>query len=202
MGTTEHTSHLREQLCAGIDPIPRSQEWRGTSFVLRALLSSVPPMAPAESAVLPTGKTNSRNAPTGRILHRPPDPASQVSASVNCAALCSRLDSYSFLLDSVSSRNPEDPLFGSNQHHNSNASLAEKVKEMHSHDRPKDPDNSSPSKIELISHALDNLLCVINSNADILADQLDPGHGAHRHISRIKKAIKTAGDLVCQLRIA
>lgn len=53
-----------------------------------------------------------------------------------------------------------------------------------------------PAKIEAISHAVNNLLCVINANADILSDQLDAAHNAIRSVAQIKKATKSAADLM------
>ena len=52
------------------------------------------------------------------------------------------------------------------------------------------------SKVDAISHAVNNLLCVINANADILSDQLDASHNAIRSVSQIKKATKSAADLM------
>jgi CheY-like chemotaxis protein len=61
-------------------------------------------------------------------------------------------------------------------------------------------DRLPPSKIDAISHALNNLLCVINANADILTDQLDSTHNAARSVSQIKKATKSAADLMRLLK--
>jgi DNA-binding NarL/FixJ family response regulator len=56
------------------------------------------------------------------------------------------------------------------------------------------------SKNRLITHALNNLLCVISANADILADQLSSsGPGAHS-LSEIKKAALAAAALMRQLK--
>lgn len=54
-------------------------------------------------------------------------------------------------------------------------------------------------KIEVISHALTNLLCIISANAEILADQVDASHNAVRSVNQIKKATKTAAELMRQL---
>ena len=56
------------------------------------------------------------------------------------------------------------------------------------------------SKLDAISHAVSNLLCVINANADILTDQLDPAHNASRSVTQIKKAAKSAADLIRLLK--
>lgn len=56
------------------------------------------------------------------------------------------------------------------------------------------------AKIDAISHALNNLLCIINANADILTDQLDSTHNAVRSVSQIKKATKSAADLMRLLK--
>jgi DNA-binding NarL/FixJ family response regulator len=64
------------------------------------------------------------------------------------------------------------------------------------------PENSSvaASKTQVISHALNNLLCVITANADILSDQLkDSAHG-ERSLSEIKRAAKSAADLTRLLK--
>jgi predicted ABC-type ATPase len=55
------------------------------------------------------------------------------------------------------------------------------------------------TKIELVSHAVHNLLCVISANADILADQIDGSHPAARSVDQIKKAAKAAAELMRQL---
>ena len=61
-------------------------------------------------------------------------------------------------------------------------------------------DRLQPSKLDAISHAINNLLCVINANADILTDQLDATHNAVRSVAQIKKATKSAADLMRLLR--
>jgi DNA-binding NarL/FixJ family response regulator len=58
------------------------------------------------------------------------------------------------------------------------------------------PDRLAASKLDAISHAVNNLLCVINANADILSDQLDASHSAIRSLTQIKKATKSAADLI------
>jgi hypothetical protein len=61
-------------------------------------------------------------------------------------------------------------------------------------------DRLQPAKLDAISHAINNLLCVINANADILTDQLDATHNAVRSVTQIKKATKSAADLMRLLR--
>ena len=56
------------------------------------------------------------------------------------------------------------------------------------------------SKVELVSHALNNLLCVISAYADILADQVPGPEPAVRSINEIKKAAKSASDLMRHLK--
>jgi CheY-like chemotaxis protein len=56
------------------------------------------------------------------------------------------------------------------------------------------------AKVDAISHAINNLLCVINANADILTDQLEATHNAVRSVSQIKKATKSAADLMRLLK--
>jgi len=58
----------------------------------------------------------------------------------------------------------------------------------------------SGAKNEIISHALNNLLCVINANADILADRL-PGTDPGMHsVAEIKKAARRAAELMRHLK--
>src|SRR6266403_622168 len=51
-------------------------------------------------------------------------------------------------------------------------------------------DRLPANKLDAISHAVNNLLCVISANADILTDQLDATHHATRSMTQIKKATK------------
>jgi CheY-like chemotaxis protein len=61
-------------------------------------------------------------------------------------------------------------------------------------------DGRPVSKLDAISHAVNNLLCVINANADIITDQLDATHNATRSLTQIKKATKNASDLIRLLK--
>lgn len=61
-------------------------------------------------------------------------------------------------------------------------------------------DRLPANKIDAISHAVNNLLCVISANADILTDQLDATHNATRSLTQIKKATKNASDLIRLLK--
>lgn len=61
-------------------------------------------------------------------------------------------------------------------------------------------DHLPSTKLDAISHAINNLLCVINANADILTDQLEQTHNAVRSVSQIKKATKSAADLMRLLK--
>ena len=56
------------------------------------------------------------------------------------------------------------------------------------------------AKIELVSHALNNLLCVISAYADILGEQVEGPEPAVRGIGEIKKAAKSASDLMRHLK--
>lgn len=61
------------------------------------------------------------------------------------------------------------------------------------------------SKNQVITHALNNLLCVISANADLLADKLSnstgPGIGPDfRPLSEIKKAAQSAAALMRHLK--
>jgi DNA-binding NarL/FixJ family response regulator len=64
---------------------------------------------------------------------------------------------------------------------------------------PEDPRRDEPlpaHRLNAISHALNNLLCVISANADVLADRLDGSHPAVHCVDEIKKAAKSAADLM------
>jgi Mg2+ and Co2+ transporter CorA len=61
-------------------------------------------------------------------------------------------------------------------------------------------DHLTANKLDAISHAVNNLLCVISANADILSDQLDATHNATRSLTQIKKATKNASDLIRLLK--
>jgi len=61
-------------------------------------------------------------------------------------------------------------------------------------------DRLPTAKVDAISHAINNLLCVINANADVLTDQLEATHNAIRSVSQIKKATKSAADLMRLLK--
>ena len=56
-----------------------------------------------------------------------------------------------------------------------------------------------PSRAEVVSHAVNNLLCVINANADVLADHFADSNLAARSVHEIKKAAKSAADLIRSL---
>ncbi len=64
------------------------------------------------------------------------------------------------------------------------------------------PDKTTfPStKNQVITHALNNLLCVISANADILADQLHAVGPDARPLVEIKKAAQSAAVLMRQLK--
>jgi len=64
------------------------------------------------------------------------------------------------------------------------------------------PDSSAvtSNKTQIISHALNNLLCVITANADILDEHINhSGPGVHS-LTEIKKAAKSAADLMRLLK--
>jgi CheY-like chemotaxis protein len=83
-------------------------------------------------------------------------------------------------------------------------------KKSHSHSRKAQPMPASPnasdsavvasSKNDAISHALNNLLCVITANADVLADHVVLSGPGGRSLSEIKRAAKSASDLMRLLR--
>jgi DNA-binding NarL/FixJ family response regulator len=53
---------------------------------------------------------------------------------------------------------------------------------------------------QAISHAMNNLLCVISAHADILSEHLDPSESIARNIAEIKKAAKSAADFMRHLK--
>jgi DNA-binding NtrC family response regulator len=63
--------------------------------------------------------------------------------------------------------------------------------------------NSAPvitSKNQVISHALTNLLCVITANADVLEEHVGSSAPGVRSLAEIKKAAKSACDLMRLIR--
>ena len=58
----------------------------------------------------------------------------------------------------------------------------------------------TPSRAEVVSHAVNNLLCVINANADVLADHFASSGLAAHSVHQIKKAAKSAADLIRNLK--
>jgi hypothetical protein len=56
-----------------------------------------------------------------------------------------------------------------------------------------------PSRAEVVSHAVNKLLCEINANADVLADHFADSNLAARSVHEIKKAAKSAADLIRSL---
>ena len=64
------------------------------------------------------------------------------------------------------------------------------------------PESSSmaTSKAQVISHALNNLLCVITANADILSEHVGASVPGVRSLEEIKRAAKSASDLMRLLK--
>ena len=63
------------------------------------------------------------------------------------------------------------------------------------------PDSTTSStRAQVISHALNNLLCVITANADILSEHVDASGPGVRSLSEIKRAAKSASDLMRLLK--
>jgi DNA-binding NtrC family response regulator len=56
------------------------------------------------------------------------------------------------------------------------------------------------SKNQVITHALNNLLCVISANAELLADQFSADSRDARPLTEIKKAAKSAAALMRHLK--
>jgi len=63
-----------------------------------------------------------------------------------------------------------------------------------------DNSSSNSNKTEVISHALNNLLCVITANADMLDAHINSTGPGVRSLIEIKKAAKSAADLMRLLR--
>jgi len=61
-------------------------------------------------------------------------------------------------------------------------------------------DTTPSSRTQAISHALNNLLCVITANADLLAEHVPHDSSGERSLIEIKKAAKSASDLMRQLK--
>lgn len=62
------------------------------------------------------------------------------------------------------------------------------------------PEDGSSSRTRDISHALNNLLCVITANADILAEHVNGSVPGTHSVAEIKKAVKSASDLTRLLK--
>jgi DNA-binding NarL/FixJ family response regulator len=62
------------------------------------------------------------------------------------------------------------------------------------------PEATPGSRNRAISHALNNLLCVITANADLLAEHVSHSSTGEHSLTEIKKAAKSASDLMRQLR--
>jgi len=76
---------------------------------------------------------------------------------------------------------------------------AHSANKTQAHLAPDDPQHAErfpAHRMNAISHALNNLLCVISANADVLADRLDGSDPAAHSVAEIKKAAKAAADLM------
>jgi DNA-binding NarL/FixJ family response regulator len=65
---------------------------------------------------------------------------------------------------------------------------------------PSDHALPSSTRTLAISHALNNLLCVITANADLLAEHINGSSRGVHSLSEIKRAAKSASDLMRQLK--
>ena len=122
------------------------------------------------------------------------DPQFQTAASVAGAAV-------SLLLEEVNSVSLQTAVLSAiNSNGNKDRKNSRKGSSMLYAHVSEDFDRLPAAKVDAISHAINNLLCVINANADILIDQLDNAHNASRSVSQIKKATKSAADLMRLLK--
>ena len=122
------------------------------------------------------------------------DPQFQTAASVAGAVV-------SLLLEEVNSVSLQTAVLSAiNSNGNKDRKNSRKGSSMLYAHVSEDFDRLPAAKVDAISHAINNLLCVINANADILIDQLDNTHNASRSVSQIKKATKSAADLMRLLK--
>jgi DNA-binding NarL/FixJ family response regulator len=122
------------------------------------------------------------------------DPQFHTAASVAGAAV-------SLLLDDVNSASLQTAVLSAiNSNGNRDRKNSRKGSSMLYPHVSEDLNRLPAAKVDAISHAINNLLCVINANADILIDQLDTAHNASRSVSQIKKATKSAADLMRLLK--
>ena len=122
------------------------------------------------------------------------DPQFQTAASVAGAVV-------SLLLEEVNSVSLQTAVLSAiNSNGNKDRKNSRKGSSMLYAHVSEDFDRLPAAKVDAISHAINNLLCVINANADILIDQLDNAHNASRSVSQIKKATKSAADLMRLLK--
>jgi DNA-binding NarL/FixJ family response regulator len=93
--------------------------------------------------------------------------------------------------------------------HNAVSSALENAKsqffldrDLQTHLPPNDSGTSALTftKNQVITHALNNLLCVISANADLLSDSLDGSASDSHPLSEIKKATRSAAALMRHLK--
>jgi len=125
------------------------------------------------------------------------DPQFQSAADAAGAAVCLLLDD----VNSVSLQNAVLSAITANGGNNNHSKSFRKGSSMQFPLDSKSFDHLPSVKVDAISHAINNLLCVINANADILSDQIESSHHAFRSVSQIKKATKSAADLMRLLNI-
>jgi DNA-binding NarL/FixJ family response regulator len=124
-------------------------------------------------------------------LHTPSIPDLDAKATTCGASCCIALDQLT--IDSLH-RSVASILADSN---------SQFVFQKSSHTLP--PNSANPpalvfSKNQVITHALNNLLCVISANADLLSDTLNPSGPDARPLTEIKKAAKSAAALMRHLK--
>ena len=84
-----------------------------------------------------------------------------------------------------------DPQSGPHSRRDSNVQLTFNIAEQTS---------PAATRTQAISHALNNLLCVITANADLLAEHVSGSSTGEHSLTEIKKAAKSASDLMRQLK--
>src|SRR5271156_3418800 len=108
------------------------------------------------------------------------DPLLEAAALSSGAGSC-------LALDTLTAKAVQDAVLAAIQNNKSNTA-SKMGAQMQPLPDPSGTELAPTGKVELISHALNNLLCIISANADILAEQVDGSQYAIRSLDQIKKA--------------